>query len=113
MAGFDAAIASTRSGRGVGVEMASAVGVVRVDDLRMELLDHSREAPRGTYVDLTMCRQRDQVEPFLHPTEQFAIGVGHQRRAVPDGAQPEYGVPHLALAAAPRLGGVDVEREHR
>ena len=89
-----------------------AVRVVGVDDVRLELLEQARQAPRRAEIHLRLRRQRNEVEPLLRPLPQLAPRMRHEHRPMPERPHPEDGHEHLILTTTPRSRRVDVEREH-
>lgn len=107
--------ARTRRGCAEGEGQAGhghGVRIVRMHDVRLPLVDDTRELPRGGEIDLVARRQGDEIRSFGRAAIELALGVGDEHGLVPERAQTEDGQENLVLSAAPGAGGVDVEGEH-
>ena len=75
--------------------------VMRVNDVRFQLLDDARQPPGGGQVHLSLRRKRDEVEPFGGPLPQFAFRMRHEHRPV---AKRAWMAAKLAASQAISIG---------
>ena len=84
--------------------------IVRVDDVRLDVLDDFGQLPAGMDVELAARRQPHEAQALSGAPAQFAALVRHQDRALADLRQTGHRQQHLVLSATPRASRVDVER---
>ncbi len=100
------AIRHGESGHGDGM------GVVRVNDFRLELSNDARKLPRSGEVDLVARSERHKVRTLHRAPVELALRMRDEHRFVFERAQTEDGQEDLVLSPAPGARGIDVEGEH-
>ena len=93
--------------------MATACGIVRVDDVRRQALDDARQLPRRRQIDLVSAARAGRDRALRPRAGELAVGMRHEHRPMAVVAQSEHRQQHLVLSAAPGPRRVDVEGEHR
>ena len=83
--------------------------VVRVNDVRPQPFDETREPPGRGEVHLGLRRDWNQLEAFDHALPQLAIRVRHDRGALTDGPQPIHREQDLILTAPPCASRIDMK----
>jgi hypothetical protein len=85
---------------------------MRVDQVGPQISEDPSQAERGREVHFVRGRKAYEVVPLARAPGQLAVWMGDEHRAVAARAQAQDRQEGLVLSAAPRPGGVDVEREH-
>ena len=89
------------------------VRIVRVNDVRLQLLDDARQPPGGRQIHFCFRRERQKIETFLCALSKRPLRMRDQHRPVAERSQAHYGVQDLVLSASPRPRRVDVQRKHQ
>ena len=113
-AGARPSAASTAAERQRQRRHRDAVRIVRVDDVRRQPLDQTRESRHAAERSISVRGASGiELEPLGGAPPQLAVRVRDERGALADRPQAVDGQQDLVLPAAPGPRGVDVEREHQ
>jgi len=85
------------------------MGIVRVHDVRPQLLDDARELPPRVQIDFSARRQAHEIVPLGRSGGELALGVGNQHGSVTTLAEPQHGQEYLPLPASPCSRRVDMD----
>ena len=86
--------------------------IVRVEDVRLPLLDQPRELPPGPQIELAVAADRHGLDLGAGAAKQFALGMRDEHDTMAARLLPERRQERLVLSASPGLRGVDVDDEH-